>query len=101
MGEKIKIGSDKHVVFWCPGCGFAHRVPVKPDPRGWEYNGDVEKPTLSPSVLVRWTNEDKQQVCHSFVRDGKIQFLSDCTHNLAGKTIDVPDWNPESDNYVG
>jgi hypothetical protein len=34
-------------------------------------------------------------VCHSYVTDGKIRFLDDCTHELAGKTVeleDVPDW---------
>lgn len=28
--------------------------------------------------------------CHSFVRDGQIEFLSDCTHALAGKTVSLP-----------
>src|SRR5436309_254590 len=26
-------------------------------------------------------------VCHSFVRDGLIEFLGDCTHPLAGRTV--------------
>lgn len=30
--------------------------------------------------------------CHSFVTDGRIQFLGDCTHSLAGQTVDLPDW---------
>lgn len=29
--------------------------------------------------------------CHSFVTDGKIQFLSDCSHAKAGMTIDLPE----------
>jgi len=29
--------------------------------------------------------------CHSFVRDGRIEFLSDCTHALKGQTVDLPD----------
>lgn len=28
-------------------------------------------------------------VCHSFVRDGRIEFLSDCTHALAGQTVEL------------
>ena len=28
--------------------------------------------------------------CHSFVTDGRIQFLSDSTHVLAGQTVDLP-----------
>lgn len=35
---------------------------------------------------------DKEGVrCHSFVRDGKIEFLGDCTHEMAGTTIELPD----------
>jgi hypothetical protein len=29
--------------------------------------------------------------CHSFVTNGKIQFLADCTHKLAGQTVELPD----------
>ena len=79
----------------------------------WGWNGDVNKPTFSPSVLVRsgcsvpgydgggcWctyyaeypeeVQDFKCGVCHSFVADGRIQFLSDCTHALAGQTVDLP-----------
>ena len=31
-------------------------------------------------------------ICHSFVKDGQIQFLSDCSHELAGQTVPLPDW---------
>lgn len=33
--------------------------------------------------------------CHSFITDGKWQFLSDCAHPLAGQTVPMvplPDW---------
>jgi len=32
-----------------------------------------------------------ERICHSFITDGKIQFLSDCTHHLAGQTVDLND----------
>lgn len=32
-------------------------------------------------------------VCHSFVVDGRIQFLGDCTHELVDKTVDIPDFD--------
>ena len=28
----------------------------------------------------------------AFVRNGQIQFLSDCTHKMAGQTVDLPDF---------
>ncbi len=49
----------------------------------WTWNGDTEKPTLKPSILSRVSEE---LVCHSFVNDGEICFLADCTHELAGQT---------------
>jgi hypothetical protein len=54
----------------------------------WGFNGDCDKPTISPSLLCK-----SHITCHSFIVDGKIQFLSDCTHKLAGQTVDIPDWN--------
>ena len=36
--------------------------------------------------------EPRPLVCHSFVRNGRIEFLGDCTHGLAGKTVDLPKW---------
>lgn len=70
--------------FWCPGCDHIHGPN-----HTWEYNGDPERPTFSPSVLV--TGGSSGTVCHSFVRDGRIEFLGDCTHALAGQTVDLPD----------
>jgi len=58
----------------------------------WEFNGDVDKPTFSPSILVRHHEWTVEKVCHSFVRDGKIEFLNDCTHELAGKTVPMEDF---------
>jgi len=53
--------------------------------RGWTWNKDRERPTVSPSINVIGH-------CHSFVRDGQIQFLADSKHDLAGKTVPLPDW---------
>ena len=30
-------------------------------------------------------------VCHSFITDGRIQFLGDCTHELKGQTVELPE----------
>lgn len=44
-----------------------------------------------PSVPLGRPDAGKTHVCHSFIRDGRIEFLSDCTHALAGQTVDLPD----------
>ena len=79
------------IVFWCPGCKSIHRINVEPCGKEcvWEYNGDPKKPTVSPSVLQYGSNDPEMTVprCHSFIRNGQIQFLSDCGHELAGQTI--------------
>lgn len=51
----------------------------------WSFNGDFEKPTFRPSMLNLTTGE------HFFVTDGKIQYLSDCRHSMAGQTVDMVD----------
>lgn len=82
----------------CMPCPISDRIiPVitKGDRKGtpcWTWNGDIEKPTLKPSILTRleYYNQ-KAIVCHSFVNDGKVQFLGDCTHDNAGQTLDLLD----------
>ena len=59
----------------------------------WTWNGNLAAPTLRPSILTRWEGGDpfKKIVCHSFVNDGVVQFLADCTHELAGKDVPLLD----------
>jgi Family of unknown function (DUF6527) len=98
------------LMFECPGCGEPHSILVGTGPGArWGWNNNVEKPTFTPSILVRgvvplteaqhsdWQEglelpTPRQFVCHSFVRDGNIEFLADCTHSLAGMTVPIPPW---------
>lgn len=57
----------------------------------WTWNGSVDKPTVKPSVLTRGGDENGEHVCHSFINDGRVQFLSDCSHEFAGQTLDLLD----------
>lgn len=70
--------------FTCPGCGDPHVLPVT-GARKWGFNFSDDSPTFTPSILAK----NHRYVCHSYVTDGRIQFLGDCTHNLAGKTVDL------------
>ncbi len=95
--------------FWCPGCREAHSI-VTDGPGAWGYKGDAERPVLTPSVLVTWSEpsdtpelaaderHDIAKRCHSFVgcngaQPGQIVYLSDSTHALAGQVVDLPDWS--------
>jgi Family of unknown function (DUF6527) len=88
---------DGRMLFHCPGCRCAHGPWVRTNKQpAWGWNGSFEKPTFTPSILVRWgrwTKDEPEKVCHSFVTDGRIQFLGDCTHALAGQTVDLPPWD--------
>lgn len=90
-------GSPYGIRFECPGCGEPHVVPTT-GPTAWGYNDSLERPTLSPPVLVhpRERLDDRGQRftaprCHSFVRDGRIEFCADSTHGLAGQTVELPE----------
>jgi hypothetical protein len=114
--QRVRRLQGGQVGFQCPGCGDFHAVPVAgiAPAQGplWQWNGDLINVTLSPSLLVRlghyvdgtpaescgicksirehpedgWTG---CYVCHSFVTNGSIQFLGDCTHKLAGQTVQL------------
>jgi hypothetical protein len=76
--------------FWCRACDTHHAVTVPPAPHAWSWNGSVERPTIQPSILVnRGSSNPTTPVCHSYVTDGRIQYLSDCTHALAGQTVEL------------
>ena len=91
------VGEPRIGTFFCPGCKGEHSIPLRPaDSRpSWEYSGTQDSPTLSPSILRTWSSPEPERfgniVCHSFVTAGRIQFLGDCTHHLAGQTVDLPD----------
>ncbi|ODN69584.1 DUF6527 family protein [Methylobrevis pamukkalensis] len=90
----LRTAEGGRLLFWCPGCTCAHGVGVGEGsgPR-WGFNGDYDAPTFSPSILVTYNGADAgkdgapQAVCHSFVRSGQIEFLNDCSHDLAGQTV--------------
>lgn len=80
------------VWFWCPGCDEAHAIQVggeHPGPK-WSWNQSLDRPTFQPSLLVRHGDQPGDKRCHSFIADGRIQFLGDCTHALANQTVDIP-----------
>lgn len=103
----IKIEGHDLAQIFCPGCQMLHELRIAPDPKPWGFNGDYQKPTFTPSLLVRGTipiTDEEHKVlmgggtitprpfvCHSFIKDGQIQYLTDSTHSLAGQTVDLPE----------
>lgn len=94
---KLHQIAENYYAFHCPGCGYGHAVSVNgrrnSSNASWEWNGSVDEPTFTPSLNCN--PNDRFHQCHSFVIDGKIKFLSDCFHKLAGKTVEIPDWDEQ------
>jgi Family of unknown function (DUF6527) len=119
LSSKLRFGEDGYLVFHCPGCDYSHGIKTGSGtgPR-WHWNENAERPTFRPSIVVRSIKLDLSEelekqydelvetpggmdkaradlrflsLCHSFVTDGQIQFLSDSTHFLQGQTVALPD----------
>lgn len=94
---------DGVFLFHCPGCKCSHwfsitgKTPGNPNEAReqfkWSFNGDYEKPTVRASILVRSSMKGIPTVCHSFITDGKIQYLLDCTHEFKDQLIDMEPYN--------
>lgn len=75
------------LMHWCPGCKSRHLINIeKPNLSNavWRWDGNVESPTFTPSINIIGH-------CHYFITAGKISFCADSTHELAGKTVDLPE----------
>lgn len=110
--RKVPTSKDEYQYhFVCPGCNEEHAFDNR-----WKFNQDFDSPTISPSYLMRFSHSseannkkaldfhknkgryptlkelpyDTHEVCHSFIKNGKIQFLNDCTHKLKGQTVELP-----------
>ena len=90
---------------WCPGCGEMHNIPSS-----WTFNGDLNRPTFSPSVKItgkqtvkdargEWTGEwvrgpDGKAIddcCHYILTDGMLNFCGDSVHALKGQRVPLPE----------
>lgn len=146
ISKFLRLAKGNVLMFWCPGCRQAHQIKINervlvpgyvgedgewvPDfvsqppsggPQPWRWNGDVIKPTFTPSILVTqdvgeppvtpenleqwkiapWEQLTVKKICHSVITNGRIKFLNDCTHNLAGQTVDLPNWPSRGDTHEG
>lgn len=85
MAVLLESKLEKRTNYWffCPGCKENHCFTVRQDGGrpAWNFNGNFEVPTFTPSLLY------PDRVCHLFLTNGQIQFLGDCSHELAGQTV--------------
>lgn len=107
--RKVITTDGLHLIYYCQGCEDTHQVRVRtPENQrpSWEWDGNMDAPTFSPSVLVTYDGADSDgeeglpSRCHTFIKAGMVQFLTDCTHALAGQTLPLPPW-PYADGEYG
>jgi hypothetical protein len=64
-------------------------------PDTWQFNGDLERPTFSPSFRHSAPDPDHPgtnvSVCHYILTAGILHFCSDSMHKLAGQQVPLPD----------
>lgn len=112
--DLMKSKAGWHLAFWCGACNTHHGVPVRlpggladHPANGWSWNGDRERPTLTPSLRVQGTVPltDEQAdrvlagekiepvplVCHFHLTDGVIHYLGDSSHDQAGQRVPLED----------
>lgn len=75
----VEVENESYLLFWCPGCQSCHYVDER-----WTVTGTLSNPTVSPSVLC-----PRAPRCHLFIEAGRIEYLTDCDHALAGQTVDM------------
>lgn len=94
VSSKLVKVNDSLYRHYCPACNLMHPVHVNPPGEAgdkWTWNGDVEKPTYSPSFKQSNWQVDRPKTCHYFIADGKLQYCTDSDHAFAGQTIELPD----------
>lgn len=88
VSEELPDGHGRALLLWCPGCEETHQVhfggTTQPQ---WFFDGNLEAPTIGPSILVRGGRQGSDHVCHAFIRAGQWEYLTDSTHKYAGRTI--------------
>ena len=91
--RKVDVG----YAHYCPACKQTHVYYVdKPTRRGarWGFDGNIDKPTFTPSMNIGWGDEKRPATmgrCHYFITDGQIRYCGDCTHDLKGQTVPLPE----------
>lgn len=72
-------------LWWCQGCEALHPVWMGQGTR--TFDGNLEAPTFTPSIYFPPGMLGPAVVCHCYIRAGQVEYLPDCTHELAGQTV--------------
>ena len=90
--------ASQRLVFFCPACETSHSVIIQKGQgvsgQVWEWNGSSEEPTLTQPVII--TVDDSSgvgsSVCRSTITEGLIKFAPECTHQMSGQLVPLPEF---------
>jgi hypothetical protein len=96
---KLKVHHFNDLDFYsiyCPACKTPHTFNST-----WGFNGDMDKPTVRHSLLVSGYRDEvgPNYRCHSFIRDGFIEYLGDCSHGMKNLKVLLPDIEEWENEY--
>lgn len=76
---KLRV-TEEGLAAYCPACKSHHIFDSR-----WEHNGDFDKPTFNPSIVVG--AEDDPDKCHASLEDGIWIYWEDSKHEYAGMRV--------------
>jgi len=138
LTSKLYLSNQRVIWHWCPACTCLHQYRLDsaseikqpdwpemedkhPGAPQWSFNGNLELPTLMPSMLIYAEHPDssrpweewvamkqrgeidripyvRETRCHYHLINGNIVFCEDCPHEYRGMTVPLPDL-PSHDTY--
>lgn len=91
----------------CQACQWHEFPKIGQSSANWSFNGDMERPTFSPSMNQMTNSPDSKYYnpecessrCHFILREGIIQYCDDCTHELRGQSLPLQPWDETKIKY--
>lgn len=99
--RRVASTDRQRIAYFCPACEGIHQIAIAPGDPAWTFDGNADAPTFSPSIRVTTSMPGGDEVCHHFVRAGRIEFCGDCTHEMRGQTVPLPEWPYAPGSYGG
>lgn len=93
---KVLVFAPGYYHVYCPGCDKLHVIWTREsglvEHPIWQFNGDVNSPTFTPSVKIETGHHpEASDICHFTITAGMIQYHGDCTHEFKGQILPLQD----------
>ena len=89
MRHVLTLDGGRGWLHYCPGCRQAHRIDTPPA----TFNGDEQFPTFSTKQRIEQYGQGGMltRCCHYRIQRGRIEYLKETTHDLAGQAVLLPE----------